>query len=165
MARPRKQTAKKATESTGATKKLDSSEIKDQKDGKSDQSTDEAKETNKQDLASEEKVKEEKSELDKLREENTKIKAELAKREEPAGKVVEVTTGPSKEVKIRPSQLKKQTHTVYVAKKRGDEWGAVQTREMSEPAYNAIAKDMSLKVTLPKNSRLVEPEIKGCKDC
>lgn len=166
--RPKRATATKRSEATKESK-VESSEIKDQNDAKIDQSIDEAEETNKQDLAGKEKVVEipkgEKTEIDKLKEENAKIKAELAKREEPAEKVVEVTTGPSKEVKTRPSQMNKLTHTVYVAKKTGDTWGATQTREMSGQAYDAIAKDLSLRVTLPKDSRLVEPEIKGCKDC
>ena len=93
-----------------------------------------------------------------------KLKVQLKKAEK-TGKVVEVKTDTPKEVKIRPSKARKQTHTVYVTKKIGDAWGNEQTREMSEQAYNAIAKDISLKVTLPANSRLVEPELKGCKDC
>lgn len=168
--RPKRAPAPKRSESP---KKftLDSSETKDQNDAKIDQSTDKAKETNKQDLAGKEKVsdfpdissevlgEEKDNELERVKAELKKLKAEKS------SKVVEVKIDAPKGVRIRPSQLKKQTHTVYVAKKRGDEWGAIQEREMSEPAYNAIAKDMSLKVTLPKNSRLVEPELKGCKDC
>lgn len=146
-------------------------DLKDQNDAKSNQSTDKAEETNKQALANQKEVsdfpkissevlgEEKDNELERVKAELKKLKAEKS------SKVVEVKTGATKDVKIRPSQAKKQTHTVYVAKKRGDEWGEVQTREMSEQAYNAIAKDLSLKVTLPKNSRLVEPEIKGCKDC
>ena len=143
--------------------------LKDQDNGKIDQSTDKAKETTKQDLAGKEEVSEFpniSTEVlgDDKDAEIKELKAQLEKATQ-SSKVVEVKTNAPKEVKVRPSQSRKQTHTVYVAKKRGDEWGEVQTREMSEPAYNAIAKDMSLKVTLPKNSRLVEPEIKGCKDC
>ena len=105
----------------------------------------------------EEKVSDDKdAEIEKLK---NKLK------EAKAGKVVDVIVESGSKSKLRPSQQKKLTHTVYVAKKRGDEWGNNQEREMSEQAYNAIAKDISLKVTLPKNSRLVEPEIKGCKDC
>ena len=88
------------------------------------------------------------------------LKAQIEKLK--AGKVVEVQTETKKEVRIRPSEMKKQTHTVYVTKKEG---GQEQTREMSEQAYNAIVKDPGLRVTLPKNSLLVEPQPKGCKDC
>lgn len=112
----------------------------------------------------------EKTELERLKEENARIKEELAKKEEKTTeKVVEVTTGKPKalkEEKVRPSRTRYQTHTVYVTKKKGDdEWGNEQTREMSEQSYNAIAKDLSLKVRLPRDSRLVEPQPKGCKDC
>ena len=141
--------------------------LKDQNDAKINQSTDKAKKTNKQDLAHQEEVSDfpdiSSEVLDKDAE-IKELKAQLEKAQNP-GKIVEVNTGTPKKEKLRPSQTRKLTHTVYVAKKRGDTWGDIQTREMSEPAYNAIAKDLSLKVTLPKNSRLVEPETKGCKDC
>ena len=148
--------------------------LKDQGNAEIDQSTDETKETNEQDLANQKEVSDfpdvssevlgdSKEKVATPTAKELELQAEIKKLK--AGKIVEVkTTGP-KDAKIRPSQLRKQTHTVYVSKKRGDAWGDVQTREMSEPAYNAIAKDLQLRVTLPKNSRLVEPEIKGCKDC
>ena len=146
---------------------LDAEGTKDQDNAK-DQS-EEIEQNDKEDLAGKEKVDDVKnisSEMlsDGKDAEIERLKAQLKKAEK-TGKVIEVKTNAPKNVKIRPSELRKQTHTVYVTKKIGDEWGAEQTREMSEQAYNAIAKDMSLKVTLPKNSRLVEPETKGCKDC
>lgn len=161
-------------------------EIEEQNNAKINQSTDQLKE-GAQDFSDKEKVddfediKDQKENGETSDKETTEaeaaqgeekdneresVKAELKKlKAENSSKIVEVKTGTSKDGKIRPSHLKKETHTVYVAKKRGDTWGSVQTREMSALAYNAIAKDISLKVTLPKNSGLVEPEIKGCKDC
>lgn len=168
LGRPKRETAAKISEATKESK-LETSEIKDQDNAKSDQSIDATTEANEQDLANQEKVSAPDNVsgeiLDDYKDaEIKKLKAQL-KEAKKTDKVVEVTTAAPEEVKLRPSQSKKQTHTVYVTKKRGDTWGNEQTREMSEQAYNAIAKDLSLRVTLPTNSRLVEPELKGCKDC
>lgn len=76
-------------------------------------------------------------------------------------KVVEVTTKSPKGKTLRPSQVRKITHTVYVTKAGRPE----QEREMSEQAYSSIVKDPNIETRLPKDSRLVEPNSKGCKDC
>ncbi len=72
-------------------------------------------------------------------------------------KVVEVKVKTQNKTRLKPSEKRKITHTVFV---RGKE------REMSREAYDAVSKDPALSVELPKGSRLVEPELdKPCKDC
>ena len=72
-------------------------------------------------------------------------------------KVVEVQVSTPEAKKMKPSEQRKVTHTVFV---KG------RAREMSKQAYEAVSKDPKLEVTLPKGSRLVEPNLsKPCKDC
>lgn len=76
-------------------------------------------------------------------------------------KVKEVKTEPTGEVKPqqtqrKPERINRNLHTVIV---KGKE------RQMSRLAYEAIAKDPSLDVRLPKGSTLVEPNLQPCKDC
>jgi hypothetical protein len=59
-------------------------------------------------------------------------------------------------VKQRPLQSKTRTYTIFIKGK---------PREVSRPTYDALKKDVKLQVTLPKNSPLVEPPAKPCKDC
>lgn len=96
----------------------------------------------------------EKSEFDKLKEENAKFKAELAKKE-PTGKVVEVNTG-TKKPKLTNIRRQNNLHDVYV---KG------RLRSMTKQSYEAIAKDPKLDVSLPKGTTLVEPNIQPCVDC
>ena len=79
----------------------------------------------------------------------------------PEEKVIEKTAPkvvqePKIEVKQTPRQAKTRTYTIYVKGKQ---------REVSKPTYDALKKDVKLQVTLPKNSPLVEPPAKPCKDC
>ena len=83
---------------------------------------------------------------------------EQSKQEE---KVIEKTAPkvnqePKIEVKQTPRQAKGRTYTIFVKGKQ---------REVSKPTYDALKKDVKLEVTLPKNSPLVEPPAKPCKDC
>ncbi len=167
MARPRKQTAKKATESTEAPKKsestneseVDFSEIKDQNNAKSDQSTDKAKEANEQALADQEEVIEVKDiTQDKHPDDVADLKEEIKRlKAEKSGKVVDVKVSTNKITRLKPSEQNKITHTVIVKGK---------AREMSRKAYEAVSKDPALNVTLPKGSRLAEPMLdKPCEDC
>lgn len=72
-------------------------------------------------------------------------------------KIVEVTTKTkAKPKKLTPAQLNRKLHTVIV---KGRE------REMTRFAYEAIAKDPSLDVKLPKGSTLTEPNLQPCVDC
>ena len=67
-----------------------------------------------------------------------------------------VNQEPKIEVKQTPRQAKGRTYTIFVKGKQ---------REVSKPTYDALKKDVKLQVTLPKNSPLVEPPAKPCKDC
>lgn len=133
------------------------SETKEQDNAKIDQSTDQLKEGNAPGLDGKEKVNEleDIKNQDNVGTSNEKTsKAEAAKGEK---KVVEVKVETQNKTRLRPSEKRKITHTVFVMGK---------AREMSRQAYEAVSKDPALKVELPKGSRLVEPELgTPCKDC
>lgn len=131
--------------------------LKDQNDAKIDQSTDQLKEGNAEDIVHKEEV----NEFEDIKDQNNvsasnekTSEAEKAKGEE---KVIEVKVSTQKPAKLRPSQQRKRTHTVFV---KG------RPREMSREAYEAVSRDPALNVTLPKGSRLAEPMLdKPCEDC
>ena len=130
---------------------LDVDENKDQENAKNQSK--EIEQNDNQDLAGEEKVK---SELDILKEKNTKLEAELAKKpKEGTTKTVEVTTGTTKKplTKVRRQN---NLHDVYVKGK---------LRSMTRQSYEAIARDPKLDVSIPKGSTLVEPKIQPCVNC
>ncbi len=153
--RPKRAEAPKRSE---APKKftLESSEIKNQKDAKINQSTDQLEEGNAPGLDDKEKVNEfeDIKDQDNVSTSNKETtEAEKAKGE----KVVEVKVETQNKTRLRPSEKRKITHTVFVKGK---------SREMSREAYEAVSKDPALNVELPKGSRLAEPELeKPCKDC
>lgn len=68
-------------------------------------------------------------------------------------KVIEVKTPTTRR---KPSEERKITHTVNVNGR---------DREISRQSYEAISKDPRIKIVLPKNTRLIEPNGKPCKDC
>ena len=106
-----------------------------------------------QDLAGKEKVK---SELDILKEKNTKLEAELAKKpKEVTTKTVEVTTGTTKKP-LTNVRRKNNLHDVYVK-------GTL--RSMTRQSYEVLVRDPKLDVSLPKGSTLVEPKLQPCIDC